>query len=203
MADAPNDGTAYARKNIGWSHLTHTDITDWTTTLAPYATTASVSSGYLPIGGGTLTGPLIQAADPVNALGSATKQYVDNHKWGYTSLPASVQQMPVTFPFAGKPAAAAKVHIPTPIGLTIAGALAGSVTYVLIAPTADATFTLNQISAGVTTAIGTIVFHATGAPTLSGTGGTLAPGDTLQMVAPTTQDATLSDLGITILAMRT
>ena len=29
--------------------------------------------------GGTLTGPLIMAADPVAALGTATKQYVDNH----------------------------------------------------------------------------------------------------------------------------
>jgi hypothetical protein len=31
----------------------------------------------LPLAGGTLTGPLILAADPVNPLGTATKQYVD------------------------------------------------------------------------------------------------------------------------------
>jgi hypothetical protein len=48
ISDAPNDGTAYARKSLGWAHLTHTDITDWTATLA----------GYLPLTGGTLTGPL-------------------------------------------------------------------------------------------------------------------------------------------------
>jgi hypothetical protein len=34
----------------------------------------------LMLTGGTLTGPLIQAADPVNALGTATKQYVDAAK---------------------------------------------------------------------------------------------------------------------------
>lgn len=32
---------------------------------------------YMPLGGGTLTGPLTLAADPVNPLDAATKQYVD------------------------------------------------------------------------------------------------------------------------------
>jgi hypothetical protein len=67
MTDAPNDGTAYARKSLGWAHLAHTDITDWAATLA----------GYLPLAGGTLTGPLNLAADPAAPLQSATKQYVD------------------------------------------------------------------------------------------------------------------------------
>ena len=42
VADAPNDGTAYARKSAAWAHLAHTDITDWTATLAPYALTSAV-----------------------------------------------------------------------------------------------------------------------------------------------------------------
>src|SRR5215471_4388842 len=33
---------------------------------------------YLPIAGGTLTGPLILAGDPTLDLGAATKQYVDD-----------------------------------------------------------------------------------------------------------------------------
>jgi hypothetical protein len=37
IADAPNDGTLYARKSAAWAHPVHTDITDWTATLAPYA----------------------------------------------------------------------------------------------------------------------------------------------------------------------
>lgn len=41
-------------------------------------TIAGVSiTGYLPIAGGTMTGALILASDPVVALGAATKQYVD------------------------------------------------------------------------------------------------------------------------------
>ena len=38
-----------------------------------------VGGPYLQIAGGTLTGPLILAADPVTALGAATKQYADNN----------------------------------------------------------------------------------------------------------------------------
>jgi hypothetical protein len=47
----------------------------WVPLNAPPALAASVA--YLPLAGGTMTGPLIQAADPVAALGTATKQYVD------------------------------------------------------------------------------------------------------------------------------
>jgi len=45
IADAPNDGTAYARKSAAWAHLAHTDITDWTATLANYYPTSN-PSGY-------------------------------------------------------------------------------------------------------------------------------------------------------------
>lgn len=38
---------------------------------------AIVGGPYLPTAGGTLTGPLLLAADPAAALGAATKQYVD------------------------------------------------------------------------------------------------------------------------------
>jgi hypothetical protein len=50
--DAPATSILYGRYNNGWV-------------------------AALPIAGGTLTGPLILAADPSNALGAATKQYVD------------------------------------------------------------------------------------------------------------------------------
>jgi hypothetical protein len=56
ISDAPNDGTAYARKSLGWAHLTHTDITDWTATLA----------GYLPLTGGSLSGNLTIASTAAN-----------------------------------------------------------------------------------------------------------------------------------------
>jgi len=54
MADAPNDGTAYARKSAAWSHLTHNDITDWAANVpAPYVlpiASTSVLGGVKPDG---------------------------------------------------------------------------------------------------------------------------------------------------------
>lgn len=48
--------------------------------------------GYSPVNsaGDTMTGPLILSADPVAALGAATKQYVDNIAQGLSALPACV-----------------------------------------------------------------------------------------------------------------
>ena len=133
--DAPIDNSLYGRKNRGWIHPTHLDITDWTVTLAPYALTANVPgatstlpkmdgtatigamgkwadgdhvhptdtsryaannpsgyqtaaqvtaslASYLPLAGGTMTGALMLAADPVAAMQPATKQYVDGGRLG-------------------------------------------------------------------------------------------------------------------------
>lgn len=46
--------------------------------------------GYLPLSGGTLTGPLVLGADPTIPLGAATKNYVDTHGAGGTTTVTSV-----------------------------------------------------------------------------------------------------------------
>lgn len=49
---------------------------------AGFQTAAQVAASlgnYLPLSGGTLTGPLTLNADPTSALQAATKEYVDNH----------------------------------------------------------------------------------------------------------------------------
>lgn len=55
IADAPSNSTFYGRKNGGWVNPAHTDITDWTATLAPYALSANVpvASSTLPLMNGT------------------------------------------------------------------------------------------------------------------------------------------------------
>jgi Collagen triple helix repeat (20 copies) len=73
LPDAPSDGTAYARKSAAWSHLTHTDITDWTATLGPYAliTSVPVASTTTPLANGTAavgTSAAFARADHVHPL---------------------------------------------------------------------------------------------------------------------------------------
>jgi hypothetical protein len=120
----------------------------------------------------------------------------------YAQLPREVQTVPASFPFTGKPDPGLAIHLPMGYPMSIPAALAGTATYARVAPSATATFTLNQISGITVTLIGTITLLPNGGAALAGPGALLAAGDVLQLITPTVQDATLTDVGITVMIDR-
>ena len=122
---------------------------------------------------------------------------------GYPQLPIELQQLPVTFPFGGKPISGTAVNVPLGFSLIVPAGLAGTVSYAAVAPTADTAFMLNRIDAsGALSNLGMIVLTTSGNDILVGPGGTLTAGEVLQLATPMTQDATLSDVGITVITER-
>jgi hypothetical protein len=119
--------------------------------------------------------------------------------------PSGVYQMggggvlPLSYILSGKPKASAFFNSVIAVPLTIPANFAGTVVYASTRPTANAIFTVVQITGGVNTTVGTITLTPASSPVLSSQAAiSLAPGDVLQLHAPSVSDATLSDVGITI-----
>ena len=104
LTDAPNDGTTYARKSATWAHLAHTDITDWTATLAPYALTSAVpvASSTTPAMNGSAavgTGTTWARADHVHPVD--TSRYAATNPSGYQTAAQVTTSLGSYMPLVG------------------------------------------------------------------------------------------------------
>jgi hypothetical protein len=136
----------------------------------------------------------------------------------WTFMEPELQNMPLAFMIPGKPLvtpAQAVYNIVVPEAIAFAkdfagpaGESFGSYTYCATTPTNAATFQVNVISGGTTTNVGSITLHseshtAATLTTISTSGFSMQAGDVLQLLAPSPQDATLADIGITLLGQKT
>ncbi len=129
-------------------------------------------------------------------------------RWsGSAWVPIVAAPYDVVCSLVGKPGAGALVAIVTfDRAVTFPANFGGSYGSVGVANTATAVYTVKNGS----TTIGTITITAAGSPavvtftfaTTSGTAKTLAAGDRMTITAPSSQDATLSDVGFTLSGSR-
>jgi hypothetical protein len=130
--------------------------------------------------------------------------YIDTITGTMSQLPTAVQKEVISYLIVGKPASAGVFNRVMPYAVTVPANLAGTVVFDSVQATASAAFTVNKISAGVTTGVATITITTSSKTscTLSTQAAfSLAAGDVLQILAPT-QDATLQDINIAILATK-
>lgn len=121
----------------------------------------------------------------------------------------TVGQQPaqVAASFVGVPANSQIIAlIPVDFALTIPSSCSGSYMGATVAATSSAAFTVKKLAGGPTgsaTTLCTATFSASGtAASFSGSGGSLAAGDYLEIVGPATADATLANLGVGIYGTR-
>lgn len=122
-----------------------------------------------------------------------------------TVIGGPLAQVPIGIVIPGRPAAGQVFYLSIPFACSVPAGFAGTTVYDGTQPAANATFSLNRITAGnVSTALGTITItnSSHSSATLAGAGGVLVAGDALQIVCPSPQDPTLADLGLTIFATR-
>ena len=174
-------------------------------------------STWVPAGGSVTISPSMPTSPALGDLwwDTTTMQlYIydtGNNQWIVVSNQATgggtAEPVDVLVSFSAATATASMIvgNVPMGIAVTVPAALAGTTVFASTPAAALATFTLNKISSGTTTALGTVGFHAGSAitATLAGPGGNVAVGDTIQLVAPTTADASLANFGVSVLAQRT
>jgi hypothetical protein len=144
-----------------------------------------------------------EALDYLHTYIKDVEASIDGLEEWIDSVWASARKVPVAFPFTGKPTADIQINVPIAMPVSIAANLAGSVVYSGTQATDDTIFTVNRVTGATVVELGTITITSVSHTScvLSGPGGSLAIGDVLQIKTPTA-DATLADVGISILTLR-
>lgn len=128
-----------------------------------------------------------------------------------TSQPAAAQATSgqpydITFNLSGKPGAGTKYHVMTVTrSLAFPGNLSGSQLIAGTFPTGTVTMTVSYVRSGTTTPIGNISVNSTGVAQFStpqNANQSAEAGDLLILTAPSPQDATFSDMALTLVATR-
>ena len=189
-----NTTTTRAEFGIGGSWVNYLKLSGDTMT-GPLATTALIASG-------TVSGKAILGADKGQPSGYAPLDV--NAKVPWANLPTADQSYLLPVFFAGKPASNQIYNYVVPGRMQLPTNFGSTLVYDSTLATNPAVFTVNKISGGLTTQIGTITILG-----ISNSARTLSQqpavyfnaGDVLQVVAPLTVDETLSDVAITIVTV--
>lgn len=183
-------------------------VPTWTTAARPNAPAAGTvgfasDTGRFEFYNGSAWNQHVRLTDVGAAGGVASLDGSGFVPW--TQLRPEVQNLPLAFVIPGKPAAGQVYNLVMATAVTLPANLAGTVVYDGTLATGNSAFTVNKISGGATSTVATVT--VTSASHTSATLSTqaaisFAAGDVLQLVAPATQDGTLADIGITLLAAK-
>lgn len=141
---------------------------------------------------------------PNAPLTFATRDYVDQNVANLATR-ASVERLPLSFSFPGRPGLGATLVVCVAQAATIAVDFAGSTSLSLTPANTNTAFAISRVSAaGVVTQLGSVMFLAgTSSGVFAGDAVDLAEGDALRIVAPMImQDDTLADVAISVLTRR-
>lgn len=120
-----------------------------------YNISSIISAQFLPLSGGTLTGPLTLAADPTLSLQAATKEYVDNSASSGLPLTGGTMLGPINM--NGQRI----INLPTPVSATEAATKAYADGALSNITSANNTYTGDNVFNGFSTFNGQVVFTNT------------------------------------------
>jgi hypothetical protein len=121
-----------------------------------------------------------------------------------SNLPAGGCPFDIAMFIPGIPADGAIVRVAITRAVSCPSGFGGSIGYARESSSSSAVITVNQVTAGVGTARGTVTFNLSNTGAFaSGAGMTLAAGDLVEFEFPTPADITLGDIAITLQCSRT